>query len=203
MGPANPVLQAVSFGDFFVAKFKEVPDEHLKIFNEQIIDRLVEELLRELHDLPERRRPFAVEFFMAGSEAQHLAPTIVVTCFHSDCKKRVQKALPSFSWLNSLYYTQRVVLRQMEFTGSEAKLPYDTDTAFIQVETSEEKPFASGQLLKLCVETNNMSLEHDALSTLGGFVALNGQVYGLTTSHGLLRVEYTNPTLAELFLMNV
>ena len=192
---AQSLPETENRGHLTIGKDLEVPDGDLNIWREDILPRLEMEFMHKLRDCSERFSACVLDFCMAGSSASDLQPTIVITCFHAECKAHLRKILAGLSWLPEYHYPQEIVLELIRYLTL-GKPP---------ISNRQSSPVGSRLLdvsslwiyhtqpLQIMYQReanrgDQSTEEERKLSVLGGYIVIEDILYGLTTSHGFFKV---------------
>ncbi|KAL8793190.1 MAG: hypothetical protein Q9195_004220 [Heterodermia aff. obscurata] len=180
---ANSKLKEMA-RDLFVDFELSIPTALFHEWESRVRGPLLDALCRSLPDVD-----FALEFVMARSSIKGNAkPTILLACSTLEHQKRIQRVLRRCDFVPGLVRWKVVVQELKPLTlGSSSDImdavPQHAKVLVdIAISKAGESPVLFGKLAKLYCEKD---VESTSFSTIGGVVSVAGELYGLTTAHGI------------------
>lgn len=167
-------------GKLYINPTAPIPVEMKNKWEQELNPRLIEELRRLNLDYG------CADLFIAGRKEHQLAPTIAVLCTSLESKRNIAKRLKS-SKLSAEFASLDIRLEilvdcnfglkgSLDFLFSDPEFP-------VEVLISE----TARHLKCVLIRSKESSNQNAVCTTLGGLVAINGKLYGLTVGHTFSR----------------
>lgn len=175
-----------SLGDsHFVSPQMPIPQPDIELWESRIRDPL-KVTLRCMSTKTDDYEAYSVlEFFMAGRQKDRLKPMIIITCCSKTRKKELRRILNDLKWLKELGFRPIVVVDK---SFGYRKGPTSTLGAHnyeVECRGSEVNLQSCGIVARLRSNDRNAPLSQPVPITIGGFIMVNGKIYGLTIAHSL------------------
>lgn len=181
-----------------------VPPELHARWVESICPRITDDVLPILAELRRPGRQFEPDFCMIGRSKRaetfvKLRPTVCIRCGNKKAAKVVKGAIKNLAYLNTfsrgfvevfvgspeLSNSDSLgILRPLVLKDDDRLMSYRGYSIHVHVETPLEYRAGCGLKLLVTVTRGDMIVAQ-RISTLGGFIFINNEVFGLTTAHAI------------------
>jgi len=169
----------------FVSPQMEINSRDRKSWENKMKGRLLNSLNHKFQAARGSEPSLILEFMMAGPEryAASMRPTIILTCFHENNEKKLNKIMKKEDWLYEHSYPWVVVLDSF-VTYSLGEHIEDERDVLVRVLVHPWTATLCG-ILAQADAGDNRSV---AKFTIGGIITAGGKPYGLTVGHVLRRL---------------
>ena len=183
-----PSLISALGNKYFVSEQAQIPKADVELWETRVREPLKEALRCMSAKTDDCEAYSVIEFYMAGKRKDRLKPTVIITCCSRARKKELKRIIDDLRWLKRLGVKPVIVVDdsfgyRQSFEVEARSLHRTTQSCGIQA--------------RILARDMSASRKPPAAFTIGGYVMVDEQVYGLTTAHGLflvngIRSESTN-----------
>ena len=173
--------------NYFISPEMPISDSDFSVWRDQVEERLEQALQRNSMTTDDRDSYTVIEFYMVGTKEDQLNPTIGITRSSKRREKELRRILRRLDWLKNTGF-QHLLILDKSFAYKGELWTTDASKFKIELKAGTTMPRTCGTRVRVARVLSGTPSARGNF-TIGGFLSVDGRIYGLTTAHPLFHMN--------------